>query len=479
MAEELTVAHPIEVRDELLISGFLRALNRSSFDIAPLIYNLCILYRLGSAQHLWTIDQATLQQMKHCAIGQHIESPTFEIEGLIWQFVIYPKGYNGKNRGSCDLFIKLVHIPSDWKHIEFCSRIQCLETLTEYVMYKELAKGEMWGWPKNSMLFSEIGPLNFLSFSINFTIQRIVLKENDRVFFERDNVATNQCVEWKIDRERMQILKTGLQEKILWANLYGGMYYLGVKRTDVGMKCGLKVRGLPRGKTDIQLLWTIEIIAEGDDFKKLKKMDKFSKTFKRGELEQAGGSGVIPFSFEQMQFIMQCDSLIFKVNIKCDSIPDNKGDQLTIDYWTKLRMKQDGDEEKESAVKSNDISSLHERVDTLESAVESQSARLITMISKMEQDMAAMNQRLRKLEADRVIDAQSSNEDTERMKFKKWMENKVKLPQYFELFIEQGFEDMENMKDITMEHLREMGIDKMGHRMKLMKSIAALKAADE
>lgn len=144
MADELEVAHPIGVRDELLVSGFLRALNGSPIHLAPLI-NLCILYRLGSAQHLWTIDQSTLQQMKHCAVGQRVESPTFEIEGLLWQFVIYPNGYNHNNRGCCNSFIKLVHIPSDWKHIEFCSRMQCLETLTEYVMYKELAKGEMWG----------------------------------------------------------------------------------------------------------------------------------------------------------------------------------------------------------------------------------------------------------------------------------------------------------------------------------------------
>ena len=30
---------------------------------------------------------------------------------------------------------------------------------------------------------------------------------------------------------------------------------------------------------------------------------------------------------------------------------------------------------------------------------------------------------------------------------------------------------MNNMKDITMKHLRDMGIDKIGHKAKLMKSI--------
>ena len=54
----------------------------------------------------------------------------------------------------------------------------------------------------------------------------------------------------------------------------------------------------------------------------------------------------------------------------------------------------------------------------------------------------------------------------------------MKLPQYFELLIENGFEDMESMRDITVEHLREMGIDKEGHRLKLMKRVATLRAMD-
>ena len=48
--------------------------------------------------------------------------------------------------------------------------------------------------------------------------------------------------------------------------------------------------------------------------------------------------------------------------------------------------------------------------------------------------------------------------------------NNVKLPQYAELLIENGFEDMESITDITIEHLREMG---------LMNSVAKLKALEQ
>ena len=284
MADELKVAHQIELENEFLISGFLRALNRScqsSFDIAPLIYNLCVLYRLGSAQHLWTVDQSTLQQMKSCQNGERVKSPTFEIEGMQWQLVICPNGYSEKNEGSCDLFIKSVYMPSSWKHVEVTYRFQCLETMAEYVMHRELRKGQMCGWSRNSMLFSEIESLNFLSFSINLTIQRIVLKEADRVLFERDNVATDQRVEWKIDGERLQILKTGHEGRCLCSNTYGGMYCLTLSREENDIHLGLHALAMPRGKSELKLSWTARMIVKGDEFKKMWKMNKSSKKFKR------------------------------------------------------------------------------------------------------------------------------------------------------------------------------------------------------
>ena len=45
----------------------------------------------------------------------------------------------------------------------------------------------------------------------------------------------------------------------------------------------------------------------------------------------------------------------------------------------------------------------------------------------------------------------------------------MKLPQYFQLFMDQGIEDLESVGDITMNDLKEMGIDMIGHRNKIMK----------
>ena len=57
---------------------------------------------------------------------------------------------------------------------------------------------------------------------------------------------------------------------------------------------------------------------------------------------------------------------------------------------------------------------------------------------------------------------------TDKERVQKWLEERVKLPQYYELFINQGFEDLDSIRDITKEDLNQMGIDKIGHQRKIL-----------
>ncbi len=61
----------------------------------------------------------------------------------------------------------------------------------------------------------------------------------------------------------------------------------------------------------------------------------------------------------------------------------------------------------------------------------------------------------------------------ERNKIKKWLNETVKLGQYFELLIKNGYDTFESIYDITFNDLAEIGINKMGHR-KIIKYISKL-----
>ena len=55
-----------------------------------------------------------------------------------------------------------------------------------------------------------------------------------------------------------------------------------------------------------------------------------------------------------------------------------------------------------------------------------------------------------------------------------WMVNVVKLPQYLDVFIENGYEEASVIQTLTPCDLHEMGIDKKGHQIKILQTIENL-----
>ena len=88
-------------------------------------------------------------------------------------------------------------------------------------------------------------------------------------------------------------------------------------------------------------------------------------------------------------------------------------------------------------------------------------------IDKLINDMNRMKQEMKRI-------ASHNNVNPEQQKLKAWLEDKVKLPEYYDLFIENGIEDLDTVKILTMEGLKGMGIDKVGHQMKMLSQIVKL-----
>ena len=71
---------------------------------------------------------------------------------------------------------------------------------------------------------------------------------------------------------------------------------------------------------------------------------------------------------------------------------------------------------------------------------------------------------------------EEKKEESEEYKIRNWMENTVKLWEYSEILIENGFDSMDSIIDITIHDLNEMGIHKIGHRRKIFKYAQKLAA---
>ena len=56
----------------------------------------------------------------------------------------------------------------------------------------------------------------------------------------------------------------------------------------------------------------------------------------------------------------------------------------------------------------------------------------------------------------------------------KWLRDVVRLPQYYDKLLKNGFDDLEFIQNITKEDLKKIGIDKIGHQKRILKFIKNL-----
>mmetsp|Transcript_167 Transcript_167/g.250 ORF Transcript_167/g.250 Transcript_167/m.250 type:complete len:149 (-) Transcript_167:154-600(-) len=62
--------------------------------------------------------------------------------------------------------------------------------------------------------------------------------------------------------------------------------------------------------------------------------------------------------------------------------------------------------------------------------------------------------------------SRSAGDEKERVR--RWLTKTVKLPEYIDLFMDEGYDDMVTVQELTDKELQEMGISKRGHRKKIL-----------
>ena len=64
--------------------------------------------------------------------------------------------------------------------------------------------------------------------------------------------------------------------------------------------------------------------------------------------------------------------------------------------------------------------------------------------------------------------------DHNQLKVKKWLEEEVKLGTLFKRFMETGFDDLDTVKELNNDTLKQMGIEHIGHRIKILENVRLL-----
>eukprot|EP01083_Nonionella_stella_P012139 34458_1 len=162
----------------------------------------------------------------------------------------------------------------------------------------------------------------------------------------------------------------------------------------------------------------------------------------------------------QTDQLQQHDSFTFEVNIQIIQLYDVKG------------VKCDDEAEHKT---SNGDALANARINSLETRMD-QIFEMVKRISdKMEEDEKTNDNILNQMKTmKQEIMSLKQNMNSKDDKLKQWLAVDVGLAQYYDVFIENGVESLEIAKLITMETLKEMGIQKVGHRMQIIQKVVSL-----
>ena len=68
----------------------------------------------------------------------------------------------------------------------------------------------------------------------------------------------------------------------------------------------------------------------------------------------------------------------------------------------------------------------------------------------------------------------NNNTTDHKQSFEKWWTNHIQLPQYYDIFVNAGYDSLVANSALTDEELKELGVDKKGHRIKILKCVQEL-----
>jgi len=165
----------------------------------------------------------------------------------------------------------------------------------------------------------------------------------------------------------------------------------------------------------------------------------------------------------------------FKIDIELYAVYDQNDNDITHKYL----YLQNAPNEK---MKMNDSSSI--KLDSLVVQMEKMTSAIQKIQSRMkqielklvkEQKGNNLDDVFKEIDAlKKTVNKLSEKVNPKRQQLRAWMEEKVKLPQYYDVLIENGIEDLSTAKLLTMETLKGIGIEKIGHCMKILHAVALM-----
>ena len=278
--------------------------------------------------HTWSItDPMMLRKIVNAKNGQQYKSGHFKMANLDWRIEIKPNGMSRANIGSFDVFLKLLHRPSQWQEIIIAFTIQSPQTKSSYMDLTTYKEGEMSpGWSDFSLSLKEVKQRHLKKLILKVTIKIIRVTLNDNIIHYQSSYhyKSKQTMTHCMNEDAVKSFKKCNFGKSYCSPVINQMYAIGIFPNGVGADIGtkgqcwvyFKLCALSENVTRMKIKFTV--CSEELDFKRVK-----TKDFSMDKTESAVCIG----SFADFQLL---SDLSITIDVEIMKQDDFNGKEISI-----------------------------------------------------------------------------------------------------------------------------------------------------
>eukprot|EP01084_Bolivina_argentea_P125326 222063_1 len=445
----------------LIVSGFIRSV---CLEYHQEIYHICLLYvydffMYTYGKYIWNInDLETLHQK-----WSKIESNVFGIAGLLWKIYFVPSIMSGFDTKK--ISVELLSFPISWKMLKCGIIIECVQTgtrKTATVQYRKdyltYACGTCFV-TKNQITKSKMKQLSFKLIINILQIRYDSLLYKTKWF---DDYETNLRIKWKIDKQLMDKMKQSTYKQRFESNIFNSMWLLSCypkggteefPNNDVILS--LHLHSLPNGLHSLGVQFNLYCIEANIMYSNI------DCNFEPG-IEHSWISN----TFSSKNF-NKFDTITFyaEIIVLNQTTIGNQYEPPTVIQQRKQQFKKQKEIQDQLKIQQMQMTAMQNQINDLNS-------KILNMSFILENTLQKQNLSIHS-NVEKINEQQNSTEiqTTQKNHLYDWLNDIVNLPQYYSVFINSGFDDLNSLIDLTMDEMSQIGIFKLGHKKKLMKFI--------
>eukprot|EP01084_Bolivina_argentea_P284616 487854_1 len=413
-------------------------------------------------------DPILLENILHAPYNTKFTLDPFEFGKLQWLVTLYPNGCPDVQAiaGQFCVFIELLSIPRSWENITVCQTIECKQFNVKFIDCPTYSDdGSYWGWNEDALPLNDVitANINHLKFCVSMKILRIVgkYKSGDKPYVKFHSAVSDYKKQYNFN---LCLNANSLISARIYSEIVGEMFFAIYNRA---VSCIiLKICGMPKHMnvniSAVQIKWTVSIECKDLSYSNITKLGY------GGDLTDQSNINICRFDendFKEMNEILI--GVVIEILEEYDF--DGNTVQMNVDNeWNKFILKRSND------VVSTEVNDLVINGDDVcRKGVEMLLGNYLKLLKT--QNMLIERMCLLEREIGIIKNGSVYDEESDDIKeFKVWLKDVVKLEQYLDVLIVNGFDSLDAIKTVNIKQLEEIGIYKIGHRQKLMKNIQML-----